>query len=125
MRFLILCSVLLLASCSSIPKPTPYKMDVQQGNVVTQDMVSKLRPGMTRAQVRFVLGTPLVTNTFHPNRWDYVYQMERRGKRIEERKLTVVFEGDQLARVEGDVVPAAPEDAAKAGAEAPVRPAAP
>lgn len=79
-------------------------MDVQQGNYVSQEMVSKLRPGMTRDQVRFVLGTPLVTDPFHTDRWDYVYRMEKRGNLKEQRKLTVVFDADKLVRVEGDVV---------------------
>lgn len=81
-------------------------MDVQQGNVVTQEMASKLKPGMSREQVRFVLGTPLVVDPFHADRWDYVYRLEKRGELVEERKLTVIFEDDRLKRVEGDVVPA-------------------
>src|SRR3954471_23306104 len=76
--------LLLLAGCSRVPilpGLTPYRMDIQQGNYVTQDMVGKLKPGMSRAQVRFALGTPLVVDPFHSDRWDYVYVMEKRGKR--------------------------------------------
>ena len=68
--------VLLLAGCKQVPvlpTLTPYKIDVQQGNYVTQDMVEKLKPGMTRSQVKFLLGTPLVVDPFRNDRWDYVY----------------------------------------------------
>lgn len=105
-RFLLASISLLLAACSGYLGLTPYKMDVQQGNVVTQEMASKLKPGMSREQVRFVLGTPLVVDPFHADRWDYVYRLEKRGELVEERKLTVIFEDDRLKRVEGDVVPA-------------------
>lgn len=101
---------LLAAACGgmpSLPALTPYKIDIQQGNFVTQEMVAKLQPGMTRSQVRFVLGTPLLTDIFHNDRWDYVYYLEKDGKRLEERKLVAVFSGEKLVRIEGDVVPAA------------------
>lgn len=108
MRLSILALVLLLPACSYIPMaPSVYKIDIQQGNVVTQDMVSRLKPGMTRSQVRFILGTPLVADAFHPNRWDYAYRFQKAGKLIEQRHVTVVFENDLLKRIEGDVVPAA------------------
>jgi outer membrane protein assembly factor BamE len=84
----------------------PYKIDIQQGNVVTQEMVSKLKPGMTKSQVRYIMGTPLVTDVFHANRWDYVYTLQKAGKLTEERRITVIFDQDALQRVEGDVVPA-------------------
>jgi outer membrane protein assembly factor BamE len=96
--------VLLLAGC--MPKLTPYKMDIQQGNVVTQDMVSKLKPGMTPSQVRFILGTPLVVDAFHKDRWDYVYRYSRGGQLQEHRRIVVVFQDDKLLRIEGDIVPA-------------------
>lgn len=88
----------LLAGCINV-----YRADIQQGNVVTPDMVEKLKPGMTRSQVRFVLGTPLVTDTFHPDRWDYVFYQKRGADApFEPSRLTVVFEGDALLRVEGE-----------------------
>ncbi|WP_333844551.1 outer membrane protein assembly factor BamE [Pelomicrobium sp.] len=110
-RFLPLPLALALAACSGYLGLTPYRMDVQQGNVVTQEMVSRLKPGMTREQVRFILGTPLVADPFHAQRWDYVYRLEKRGRLVEERKLTVIFEEDRLKRVEGDVVAAPPGEA--------------
>jgi outer membrane protein assembly factor BamE len=91
-----------LTACSI----SPYKMDIQQGNVVTQEMIAKLRPGMTRAQVKYVLGTPLVTDAFHPERWDYFYKFEKGGDPAEQRRLTLVFKEDQLDRLIGDVAAA-------------------
>jgi outer membrane protein assembly factor BamE len=100
----------LLGGCSQVPilpGLTPYKMDIQQGNYVTQDMVAKLKPGMTRAQVRFALGTPLVVDPFHTDRWDYVYVLRKNGKIVEQRRLIVLFQDEKLLRLEGDVTPAA------------------
>lgn len=108
MRIPILALVLFLPACSYVPlAPSVYKIDIQQGNVVTQDMLARLKPGMTKSQVRFALGTPLVTDAFHPNRWDYVYRFQKAGKLTEQRHVTVVFENDLLLRVEGDAMPAA------------------
>jgi outer membrane protein assembly factor BamE len=98
LRFAPLLGAALLAGCIGV-----YKADIQQGNVVTSDMVEKLKPGMTRSQVRFVLGTPLVTDTFHPDRWDYIfYQKRGADARFDPSRLTVVFKGDALLRVEGE-----------------------
>jgi outer membrane protein assembly factor BamE len=105
---------LLVAGCSTTGINFPYKIDVQQGNVVTQDMVAKLKPGMTKSQVRYILGTPLITDAFHANRWDYVYRYVKAGKLTEERRITVIFEQDALQRIEGDVVAASPEKASPA-----------
>ena len=120
-RFALLLGLALSGcSTSSITSlaPEPYKIDIQQGNVITQDMVAKLQPGMTRSQVRFVLGSPPITDMFHANRWDYVYRLSKGGKLAEERKLTLLFENDLLARVAGDVAALTAEDRAP-GSEAP------
>lgn len=123
MRLPILALVLLLPACSYIPMaPSVYKIDIQQGNVVTQEMVSRLKPGMTRSQVRFALGTPLVSDVFHPDRWDYVYRFQKAGVLTEQHHITVVFENDLLKRVEGDVVPAASEKPAIAAPAAEGKP---
>ena len=98
-----LTAFLLLAGC--VPKVTPYQMEIQQGNVVTQEMLSKLQPGMTPSQVRFILGTPLVVDAFHKDRWDYVYRVSKGSTVHEQRRIVVVFQDDKLARIEGDVVP--------------------
>ena len=106
-RALILAAPLLLSACSPPALIRPYRMEIQQGNYVSQEMVSQLKPGMTKEQVRFVLGTPLVTDIFHADRWDYVYFRDIQGRGREERRIAVIFEGGRLARVLGDVVPAA------------------
>jgi outer membrane protein assembly factor BamE len=122
----LLIALLLLAGC--MPKLTPYQMPIQQGNVVTQEMLAKLKPGMTPSQVRFILGTPLVVDAFHKDRWDYVYRYTHGGTVQEQRRIVVVFQDDKLARIEGDVVPAKPGSAAGAGVKidkpAPAKPAA-
>jgi outer membrane protein assembly factor BamE len=99
--------VFLLAGCANVtvlPTLTPYRIDIQQGNYVTQEMVEKLKPGMTRSQVRFILGTPLVVDPFRTDRWDYVYLYKKRGALTEQRRIAVIFKDDGLARIEGDVV---------------------
>lgn len=107
MRHIIILLALLSVSCSSaLPSFKPYRMDIQQGNVVTSKMVMQLRPGMTKSQVRFIMGTPLIQDSFHSNRWDYFYQMRHEGKIIEQRRVILEFENEALARVRGDVIAA-------------------
>jgi outer membrane protein assembly factor BamE len=108
----------LLPACKSIEVPrvpgvTPYRMVIQQGNFISQEMVSQLKPGMTKEQVRFVLGTPLVTDIFHADRWDYVFFRETADGKREQRNLSVVFENSKLARVLGDLLPS--EGTARSG----------
>jgi outer membrane protein assembly factor BamE len=96
-RILALTACLVLSSCFTV-----HRMDVQQGNYVDQELVGKLKPEMTRSQVKFLLGTPLITDPFHPERWDYLY-LDRRGGRLkQERRLTLWFEGDKLKRAMTD-----------------------
>ncbi len=114
----ILCAAgvaLLLAGCSWFPSLGVYKLDVNQGNYVTQDQVEKLKVGQTRAQVRTALGTPLLADPFHGNRWDYVYEFNRQGRTLERRRFTVYFVDDKLARWEGDEMPPSPVEAARSG----------
>ena len=109
---------LLLAACSSYPRIlNEYKIDVQQGNVLTQDMVSQLRPGLTKDQVRFILGTPMLQDMFHANRWDYVYRLQKGSTgEVEMRKFSTFFDANnRLVRVAGDVTAATAEDTSKAG----------
>lgn len=99
-----LCALAALATMAALATGcTPYRIDVQQGNVVTQEMLARLRPDMTRQQVRYVMGTPLVADTFHPERWDYFYNLDKPGSPGERRRITLVFEQDRLKRVLGDV----------------------
>ncbi len=96
----------LLAGCSFdsiVGVVDPYRIDVRQGNYVDQDMVSQLKRGMTREQVRFVLGSPLVVDMFRRDRWDYVYRFKPGSGEAEQRLISVFFVDDQLHHVEGDV----------------------
>ncbi len=116
-RALAALAVFLLASCGSaglpIPDLKPYRIEIQQGNYVSQEMVSQLKPGMSKDQVRFVLGTPLITDAFHADRWDYVYRRQKVNSTVlEHRKFAVFFENGKLKRIEGDVKPAADAEAA-------------
>ena len=96
----------LLAGCgASAPALKPFKMDIQQGNVVTSKMLLQLKPGMTKSQVRFIMGTPLIVDSFHKDRWDYFYQMRQAGKIVEQRRVILDFEKELLTKVRGDVVP--------------------
>ena len=107
----------VLSACSTVPRiVNEYKIDVQQGNVLTQDMVSQLKPGLTQDQVRFVLGSPVLIDMFHANRWDYVYRMQKGSAGTAEmRKFSVFFDADgKLVRVAGDVTAAQEGDASNA-----------
>lgn len=99
---LVVASSALIAACSYKPSfINEYKIDIQQGNVLTQEMVSQLKPGQTRDQVRFLLGTPMVADIFHQQRWDYVYRYQNgRTGEVESRKFAVFFDGEgRLERV--------------------------
>jgi outer membrane protein assembly factor BamE len=107
---IVVALVFPLLGCGSSPKVlgiSSYRMEIQQGNYVSKDSVAQLRPGMTKEQVRFVLGTPLVTDIFHANRWDYPYYRQPAGGKREEGRLVVHFDEGKLARIEGGDVPAA------------------
>lgn len=107
-RVFIVVFPLLVAACGSLPGFTPYRIEVQQGNYVTQEMLAQLKPGLTRDQVRFALGTPMVSDIFHVDRWDYVFMRQRANSReVEYRRIAVFFEDGKLKHVEGDVVAAA------------------
>ncbi|MBM3347940.1 MAG: outer membrane protein assembly factor BamE, partial [Betaproteobacteria bacterium] len=89
--------LLALSACAYVPRATPYRMEIQQGNMVDQEMVSKLTPGMTREQVRFILGTPLVVDPFRVDRWDYVFLRQPENKQeVEKRRVVVYFENNRL-----------------------------
>lgn len=114
----ILLAILCTACGTALPTVKPYKLDVQQGNVVTSKMLLQLRPGMTKSQVRFIMGTPLIQDSFHDKRWDYVYQLRENGKVTEQRRVILDFENELLKSVRGDVVPTGSERAKET--EAPV-----
>ncbi len=112
---LTLVGLFALAGCSF---PGVYKVDIQQGNVVTQDMIDQLRPGMTRSQVRFIMGSPLITDTFHASRWDYLYSIQPGGGQRQQERVSLVFNGnDQLAGLAGDFMPGVSRDEAILGSQ--------
>ena len=96
-------ATLLVSSCGLV-----YTIDVQQGNYVTQDVVAKLKKGLTKAEVKQLLGTPLLIDAFHSNRWDYYFSNVKGGKAQDRTRLSVFFEDDKLVSVMGDVRPAGP-----------------
>jgi outer membrane protein assembly factor BamE len=109
-------AVALLSGCSSFKQMgasvttlggllTPYKADIVQGNVVTREQVQALQPGMSREQVRNILGTPLLASVFHAERWDYVFTFRRQGQEPQQRKVAVFFKGDAMERLEADELP--------------------
>ena len=100
----LLLSTVALSGCSGIGFPGVYLINVDQGNIVDQDMVDQLQPEMTRRQVRFLLGTPIVEDTFNNDRWDYIRVVRRGNDTLLRRRLTVVFEDNVLVDVEGDYV---------------------
>jgi outer membrane protein assembly factor BamE len=108
---------LCLGACSSVTESsrnalhaiTPYKVDVVQGNFVSKEQVELLKPGMSRQQVREILGTSLLNDVFHSNRWDYVFTIRRQGVEPQQRRLTLFFNGEALDRFEGDPMPSEEE----------------
>lgn len=105
---LALPTLIALAGCSSMPEATamltPYRIDVRQGNFVTQEMAAQLKLGQSRDQVRFILGTPLLTDPFHADRWDYVYRFQPGNGEAQQRRMTVYFADGKLSRIDGDIV---------------------
>ena len=91
-------SLLLIGACTFL---TPYRVEIQQGHVMTDEMMGKLRSGMTKNQVSQVLGTPLLNDVFHANRWDYVHYVSRRGTMSDQKHVALIFEDEKLARLDG------------------------
>ena len=116
----IICSSLVLAGCSFKRPHLPrvHKLTVQQGNVINQQMIDKLKPGMTRSQVAFIMGEPVVRNSFNNDRWDYVYSIELPGVYSTTQMVSLYFVDEQLAYFTGDLVPSRVTDAAAAEVEA-------
>lgn len=115
--FTLICGV-FLQGCANTELPRPpdlsnlsmpfvHKIDIQQGNVVTQDMIAQLQYGMDKKKVNFIMGSPMILDTFHDDRWDYLYTISRGGERAKRRRVTLYFEDDLLVRAEGDIKPAA------------------
>ena len=121
LRFVAPLLLTLLAGCSSFEFPWVYKLSIDQGNIITQEMVNKLQPGMTRNQVQFVMGSPLIADPFHEDRWDCIYTLlDAKGRRTEQH-LTVFFTDDKLSSLSGNIVPQ-PDEPAPQAATAPAAP---
>lgn len=88
---------LALAGCGSVV----HRIDIQQGNLVAPETFARLKPGMTRTEVRTLLGTPLLTDVFHANRWDYYFRLEQRGRLVEQNRFSVFFENEKVVRIDG------------------------
>ncbi len=114
-----LLAALALGGCSSFNEPAsikgfiafiaPYKPDIIQGNVVTTEQIALVKPGMTRAQVRDALGSPLITDPFHGDRWDYVFTLRRQGFDDQERSFVVLFEKDVVLKIDAPTLPSEDE----------------
>ncbi len=107
-------AALLNASCAL---PRLHRVTVQQGNVITQEMVDQLKPGMTREQVAFVMGQPVVRNAFDDTRWDYVYTIDVPGSFESRLLVSLYFSGDELDRITGDLAPSPSPGEDSAGGE--------
>ena len=106
----LLCNLISCSSIDLIPNipstlPKVYKIDIQQGNEISSEMLMKLKPGMTKPQARFVLGTPLIQDTFHQERWDYIYEMRVQDIMIERRHVILNFVDEKLKTITGAVIP--------------------
>ena len=115
-------TLVFLSGCSDwslpeIPDSVPdviHKITIQQGNIVDQTMVNKLRPGMGKRQVRFIMGSPMINDTFHENRWDYIYRIHRSTHDVtKSTRVSLFFEQDKLSRIEGDMRPLVEETVEK------------
>ena len=102
---LVACGSMNSASNNIAGWVTPYKIDIVQGNFVSKEQAAAIQPGMSRVQVRDILGTPLLTSIFHADRWDYVFTFKRQGLEPQARRVTVFFKGDALERIEADALP--------------------
>ena len=109
---LLLCAALSLTGCESLQRTdslfgfiTPYRIDIVQGNAVTKEQVALIKPGLTRLQVKDVLGTPLVADPFHAARWDYIFTLRRPGAQPQRRSVVVLFEGDAVKSIEAPELP--------------------
>lgn len=102
---LSVCAALAACTTTTIEVPGVYVMDIQQGNIVTQDMIDQLRPNMSKKQVLYILGSPMLIDPFHQKRWDYIYAEQPGGEARMQKRIALLFEGDELRGVQGDFRP--------------------
>lgn len=104
---LLILSLTLLYGCTTdggVKLPGVYRIDIQQGNVIDQDMVDKLKPGMDKNQVHFILGTPAIVDPFHNDQWEYIFTMSKSGNTREQRRMRIHFKDEKLAFIDGDTI---------------------
>ena len=109
-KSLLFCSLIAsqsLVSCTYVLNNLPgvYKIDVQQGNIIEQSQLDQLKPGMTKKQVQFILGTPMLDNVFHKNRWDYIYINQPSGQDKTQQQFSIFFNNDKVVGLKGDLKP--------------------
>lgn len=109
---LLCATAAVVAGCGSLQSSdnllgiiTPYRIEVVQGNVLTREQVARVQPGMTRSQVREILGSPLLTDIFHVDRWDYLFTIRRQGTEPQRRSVVVRFDGDAMTSIEAGELP--------------------
>ncbi len=100
---LLITSIILVSGCSQFPGV--YKLDIPQGNMISQENVNKLQPGMTPSQVQFIMGTAIVEDTFNADRWDYIYTMKKADHKSILSRVSVFFTDGLLSNVQGDMRP--------------------
>ena len=104
-KFLLIGTICFISACSSLQFPGAYKIRVEQGNVIKQDMVDQLKPGMSKDQVEFIMGTALLKDSFNSDRWDYIYTL-RRGETLQQQNsMSIFFKNGELTHFTGDFVP--------------------
>ncbi len=108
---LISLALVCLTACGTVGFPGVYRINIEQGNIVTQEMIDQLKPGMSRRQVRFILGTPLIEDSFNQSRWDYPYVLRNGKDVIRQANLTIFFDDDAMSHMAGDYAPSDELDA--------------
>ncbi|WP_052481175.1 outer membrane protein assembly factor BamE [Gilvimarinus agarilyticus] len=102
---LLVCFVSVLAGCQYFQFPGVHKINIQQGHILTEEMIAQLEPGLNKRQVRYILGTPLIDDIFNDDRWDYYYSLKMGDGRFFKRTLTVYFDGDIMTNYTGENLP--------------------
>lgn len=117
----VCCASLLTSGCSTfesvsdaIPKaldklPLVYRPDIQQGNVITQEQINELKPGMSKSQVQYIMGTPMLVDVFHQDRWDFLFSMKEGSNDRVQEHVSLLFNDDRLTQIEGDYRPVPPQ----------------
>ena len=104
-KFILFFALTALSACSTLQFPGVYKITIEQGNVVTQEMVDQLKPGMSKDQVEYIMGSPLIKDTFNGERWDYVYNIKKGSATREQYRMTIFFKAGNLDHFSGDFIP--------------------